>query len=72
MNTDFIEVETFDSRMEAKVAQGLLEVNGIKSFVSGENKGVIVVPTQDIGNVSLWVMRDDYLTAKKLLGKNKA
>ena len=66
MSEKLVTVKTFDSYIEANIAKGLLESNGIPAFVAGENAAnVYTVPS--IAAASLQVPEDKVNEARELL-----
>ena len=62
----FITLHTFSSRLEAEIAKGLLEANGIKALVSADDAGGNYPLTMTSG-VELIINSRNLVKAKKLL-----
>jgi hypothetical protein len=66
---DLVVVKVFESRVEAEVAKGFLEVNDIPSFVTADDEGGMypfpMSPTTS--GVKLFVAEKDYKKASSLL-----
>ncbi len=66
MAEKLVTIRTFDSYIEANIAKGLLESNGIPAFVAGENAAnIYTVPS--IAAASLQVPEDRVDEATELL-----
>ncbi len=60
-------IKTFTSKIEAEIAKGFLQSNGINSFIFTDDAGSMY-PAQDfVYGVSLMVDKEDYGSAKELL-----
>jgi hypothetical protein len=59
-------LEKFSSRMEAQMAAGLLEAEGIYSFISADDAGGAYPPLQHLG-VRLIVLPEDERRAREIL-----
>jgi hypothetical protein len=60
-------IKTFSSKIEAEIAKGFLQSNGIDSYIFSDDAGSMY-PAQDFTyGVSLMVNKDDFDTAKELL-----
>ncbi len=59
-------VEKFSSRMEAQMAAGLLEAEGIYTFISADDAGGAYPPLQYLG-VRLFVLPEDERRAREIL-----
>ena len=60
-------VEKFSTRMEAQMAAGLLEAEGIYAFVSADDAGGAYPPLQYVGGVRLIVLPEDERRAREIL-----
>lgn len=67
---DLITVESYPSRLEAEIAKGLLEVNGIKSLIVADDAGGMrPFPISYTVGVELKVLEEEFEEAKKILNK---
>jgi hypothetical protein len=64
---DAVVVEKFFNRLEAEMAAGLLEAEGIQSFISADDAGGAYPPLQHIRGVRLIVFREDEARARQIL-----
>jgi len=64
---DSVVVEKFSTRLEAQMAAGLLEAEGIFSFVSADDAGGAYPPLQYLGGVRLIVFPEDEQRAREIL-----
>ncbi len=62
-----VTIKTFNSRMEAELARGYLESNGIKSYISSDDAGQMYPSQQLVGGVLLKVEEEDKEIALNLL-----
>jgi hypothetical protein len=60
-------VEKFTTRLEAQMAAGLLEAEGIQSFISADDAGGFYPPLQILGGVRLIVFPEDERRAREIL-----
>jgi Putative prokaryotic signal transducing protein len=60
-------VEKFSTRLEAQMAAGLLEAEGIFSFVSADDAGGAYPQLQYLGGVRLIVFPEDEKRAREIL-----
>jgi hypothetical protein len=60
-------LEKFTSRLEAEMAAGLLEAEGIQAFVSADDAGGTYPPLQYLGGVRLIVFMEDEPRAREIL-----
>ena len=60
-------VEKFFTRLEAELAAGLLEAEGIQTFVSADDAGGAYPPLQYIRGVRLIVFTEDEERAREIL-----
>lgn len=60
-------VEKFFTRLEAEMAAGLLEAEGIQAFVSADDAGGAYPPLQHIRGVRLIVFAEDENRAREIL-----
>jgi hypothetical protein len=60
-------VEKFSTRMEAELAAGLLEAEGIHTFISADDAGGAYPPLQYIRGVRLIVFPEDEVRAREIL-----
>jgi hypothetical protein len=60
-------VEKFFSRLEAEMAAGLLEAEGIQAFVSADDAGGTYPPLQHLRGVRLIVFPEDADRAREIL-----
>ena len=67
MEKDLVVVYTTDKDYQIQIAQELLDENEIESFVLNQQDSVI----PSIGNIELYVHKDNQLQAEKLLKKLK-
>jgi hypothetical protein len=65
---DAVVVEKFTSRMEAEMAAGLLEAEGIQAFVSADDAGGAYPQLQSLRGVELIVFPEDEDRAREILG----
>ncbi len=66
---DAVVVEKFTSRMEAEMAAGLLEGEGIQAFVSADDAGGAYPPLQYLRGVELIVFSEDEYRAREILAE---
>jgi len=60
-------LKIFTSKIEAEIAKGFLQTNGIESFIFADDAGNMY-PAQDlVYGVSLMVNKKDFASAKELL-----
>ena len=64
---DAIVLETFPSRIEAEMAQGILEEEGIETVVMADDAGGSYPMFQFIRSVKLMVATEDEARAKEIL-----
>jgi len=64
---DAVVVEKFSTRLEAEMAAGLLEAEGIQAFVSADDAGGAYPPLQHIRGVRLIVFPEDADRAREIL-----
>ena len=64
---DAVVVEKFSTRLEAEMAAGLLESEGIQAFVSADDAGGTYPPLQYLGGVRLIVFWEDESRAREIL-----
>ena len=64
---DAVVLEKFSSRMEAQMAAGLLEAEGINTFISADDAGGIYPPLQFFLGVRLIVAPEDERRAREIL-----
>ena len=64
---DAVVVEKFTSRMEAEMAAGLLEAEGIQAFVSADDAGGAYPQLQYLRGVRLIVFPEDETRAREIL-----
>jgi hypothetical protein len=64
---DAVVVEKFSNRLEAEMAAGLLEAEGIQAFVSADDAGGAYPPLQYVRGVRLIVFPEDEVRARELL-----
>lgn len=67
MGKDLVVVYTSDKDYQIQIAQELLDKNEIESFVLNQHDSVI----PSIGDIELYVNKDNQLQAEKLLKKLK-
>ncbi|MGQ9689449.1 MAG: putative signal transducing protein [Desulfobaccales bacterium] len=60
-------VEKFFNRLEAEMAAGLLEAEGIQAFVSADDAGGAYPPLQHLRGVRLLVFPEDESRAREIL-----
>jgi hypothetical protein len=60
-------VETFSTRMEAEMAAGLLEAEGIYALVSADDAGGAYPPLQYLRGVRLIVFPEDEARVREIL-----
>jgi len=69
---NLVVVKIFTTRLEAQIAAGMLEANGIKAFVTADDEGGAypypMSPTTT--GVKLFVAEKDYKKAVSLFNKN--
>ena len=67
-----VTVATFDSLVQAELAQGLLESEGIRSFLAdGETINTNWLLSGAVGGAKLQVGQSDFLRAERLLGRQR-
>lgn len=66
---DAVVVEKFTSRMEAELAAGLLEAEGIQAFVSADDAGGAYPQLQYLRGVELIVFPEDEERAREILAE---
>lgn len=64
---DAVVVERFSTRLEAEMAAGLLEAEGIQAFVSADDAGGAYPPLQYVRGVRLIVFQEDETRAREIL-----
>ncbi|MFW6127055.1 MAG: DUF2007 domain-containing protein [Thermodesulfobacteriota bacterium] len=64
---DTVVVEKFSTRLEAEMAAGLLESEGIQAFVSADDAGGTYPPLQYLRGVRLIVFPEDEPRAREIL-----
>lgn len=64
---DAVVVEKFSNRLEAEMAAGLLEAEGIQAFVSADDAGGTYPPLQYVRGVQLIVFPEDEIRAREIL-----
>ena len=64
---DAIVLETFPSRIEAEMAAGLLESEGVEAMVMADDAGGAYPMLQFIRGVRLMVYREDEARAREIL-----
>jgi len=64
---DAVVVEKFSTRLEAEMAAGLLEAEGIPAFVSADDAGGTYPPLQYLRGVRLIVFPEDETRAREIL-----
>jgi len=64
---DAVVLETFSSRMEAEMAAGLLESEGIEAIVMADDAGGAYPMLQFVRGVKLMVAAEDEARAKEIL-----
>lgn len=64
---DAVIVESFSTRLEAELAAGVLESEGIRAFVVADDAGGAYPPLQTVRGVKLLVLGDDADRARTLL-----
>ena len=64
---DIVEVENFPTRMEAEMAAGVLEAEGIYTLVSADDAGGTYPPLQYLRGVRLMVLPEDEKRARQIL-----
>lgn len=68
MNQDeAVVVEKFSTRFEAEMAAGLLEAEGIQTFISADDAGGAYPPLQYVRGVRLIVFQEDERRAREIL-----
>ncbi len=68
---DLVIIKTFTDRMEANIAKGFLEANGIPAFVKADDSGgAEPFPFANVPGVDLVIRQEDYEKAKKLFEQN--
>jgi hypothetical protein len=66
---DAVVVEKFSTRFEAEMAAGLLEAEGIQTFVSADDAGGAYPPLQYVRGVLLIVFQEDESRAREILAE---
>ncbi|MBN1298612.1 MAG: DUF2007 domain-containing protein [Actinobacteria bacterium] len=67
MTDNLKNLKTFFNRIDAEIARGFLESNGISSYIFSDDAGSMY-PSQDFVNgVKLYVGRQDFKKAKEML-----
>ena len=64
---DIVEVENFSTRMEAEMAAGVLDAEGIYTLVSADDAGGTYPPLQYLRGVRLMVLPEDEKRARQIL-----
>jgi hypothetical protein len=64
---DIVEVENFPTRMEAAMAAGVLEAEGIYTLVSADDAGGTYPSLQYLRGVRLMVLPEDAKRARQIL-----
>jgi hypothetical protein len=64
---DAVVLETFPSRIEAEMAQGILEAEGIETMVMADDAGGAYPMLQFVRGVKLLVAPEDEAQAKEIL-----
>jgi hypothetical protein len=64
---DAVVLETFSNRIEAEMAAGLLESEGIEAMVMADDASGTFPPLQFIRGVRLMVAQEDEARAKEIL-----
>lgn len=64
---DAVVLEKFSTRLEAELAAGLLEAEGIQAFVSADDAGGTYPPLQYLRGVRLIVFVEDEVRAREIL-----
>ncbi len=64
---DAIVVEKFSTRLEAEMAAGLLEAEGIQALVLADDAGGAYPPLQYVRGVRLVVFSEDEVRAREIL-----
>jgi hypothetical protein len=64
---DAVVLEKFYNRLEADMAAGLLEAEGIQAFVSADDAGGTYPPLQYLRGVRLIVFSEDEARAREIL-----
>jgi hypothetical protein len=64
---DSVVVEKFTTRLEAELAAGLLEAEGIRTFISADDAGGTYPPLQYLRGVRLIVFPEDEVRAREIL-----
>ncbi len=64
---DIVEVENFPTRMDAEMAAGVLEAEGIYTLVSADDAGGTYPPLQYLRGVRLMVLPEDEKRARQIL-----
>jgi hypothetical protein len=67
MQDEAVVVESFSTRMEAEMAAGLLEAEGIYTLVSADDAGGAYPPLQYLRGVRLIVLPEDEARAREIL-----
>ena len=60
-------INTYSSRMEAEVSKSYLDSNGIKSYIVSDDIGEMYPSQQITSGVRLFVDKEYYETAKRLI-----
>ena len=64
---DIVEVENFSTRMEAEMAAGVLEAEGVYTLVSADDAGGGYPSLQYLRGVRLMVLPEDEKRARQIL-----
>jgi hypothetical protein len=64
---DAVVLETFSSRMEAEMAAGLLEAEGIDTLIMADDAGGAYPMLQFVRGVRLLVFKEDEARAREIL-----
>jgi hypothetical protein len=64
---DAVVIETFSNRIEAEMAAGLLEAEGIEAMVMADDAGGTYPMLQFVRGVRLMVFKEDEARAKEIL-----
>ena len=60
-------IKTFSSRINAEIAKGFLESNGIGSYIFSDDAGNMYPSADLVSGVRLFVTKKDFTAAKEML-----
>jgi hypothetical protein len=60
-------IKTFSSRINAEIAKGFLESNGIVSYIFSDDAGSMYPSADLVSGVRLFVTNEDFTAAREML-----